>query len=94
MLERKPTHEDVLGAYAGLRPLIDSGDGRSADLSRKHVVLTAGKLARTALKTPAYTTLVAIDPLWSTHKTISRNDDRFRPNPIRVSGITVLYSAW
>ncbi|MBS4730138.1 glycerol-3-phosphate dehydrogenase/oxidase [Mycobacterium sp. SM1] len=30
---------DVIGAYAGLRPLIDAGDGRSADLSRRHAVV-------------------------------------------------------
>ncbi|MEZ0577396.1 glycerol-3-phosphate dehydrogenase/oxidase [Nocardioides sp. MH1] len=38
-------HSDVVGAYAGLRPLLDTGgpeDGTSstADLSRKHAVLT------------------------------------------------------
>ncbi|GJF18315.1 glycerol-3-phosphate dehydrogenase [Mycolicibacterium cyprinidarum] len=30
---------DVIGAYAGLRPLIDSGDGSTADLSREHAVI-------------------------------------------------------
>lgn len=30
---------DVIGAYAGLRPLIDTGDGRSADVSRRHAVV-------------------------------------------------------
>ncbi|ULE32020.1 glycerol-3-phosphate dehydrogenase/oxidase [Mycobacterium sp. IDR2000157661] len=29
---------DVLGAYAGLRPLIDTGTGRTADVSREHAV--------------------------------------------------------
>ncbi len=33
------TRDDVRGAYAGLRPLIDSGDGRTSDLSREHAVL-------------------------------------------------------
>ncbi|WP_432092814.1 glycerol-3-phosphate dehydrogenase/oxidase [Streptomyces sp. bgisy100] len=33
--------EQVIGAFAGLRPLLDSGGGRSADLSRRHAVLTA-----------------------------------------------------
>lgn len=34
------TTADVTGAYAGLRPLIDTGeDGRTADLSRDHAVL-------------------------------------------------------
>lgn len=32
---------DVLGTYSGLRPLLDSGDGNSADISRHHSVLTA-----------------------------------------------------
>ena len=31
--------DDVVGAYAGLRPLIDSGDGSTADLSRDHAVV-------------------------------------------------------
>ncbi|MGB0961699.1 MAG: glycerol-3-phosphate dehydrogenase/oxidase [Mycobacterium sp.] len=31
--------DDVMGAYAGLRPLIDSGDGDTADLSRDHAVV-------------------------------------------------------
>jgi glycerol-3-phosphate dehydrogenase len=33
----KPT--DVIGAYAGLRPLIDTGAGRTADVSREHAVV-------------------------------------------------------
>ncbi|MGF2951957.1 FAD-dependent oxidoreductase [Mycobacterium sp. THU-M116] len=32
-------HDDVIGAYAGLRPLIDSGAGRTADVSREHAVV-------------------------------------------------------
>ncbi len=30
---------DVIGAYAGLRPLIDTGGGRTADVSREHAVV-------------------------------------------------------
>ena len=30
---------DVIGSYAGLRPLVDAGDGRTADLSRDHAVV-------------------------------------------------------
>ena len=30
---------DVVGAYAGLRPLIDTGAGRTADVSREHAVV-------------------------------------------------------
>ncbi|WP_068182583.1 glycerol-3-phosphate dehydrogenase/oxidase [Mycobacterium sp. UM_CSW] len=32
---------DVVGAYAGLRPLIDTGEGRTADVSREHAVVEA-----------------------------------------------------
>ncbi|GAB3198637.1 glycerol-3-phosphate dehydrogenase/oxidase [Nocardioides hungaricus] len=32
---------DVVGAYAGLRPLLHSDDGSTADLSRRHAVLTS-----------------------------------------------------
>jgi glycerol-3-phosphate dehydrogenase len=36
-----PLHrEDVVGAFAGLRPLLDA-DGETADLSRRHAVLTS-----------------------------------------------------
>ena len=40
VLARELTDADVLGSYAGLRPLLE-GTGRSADLSRKHAVLRA-----------------------------------------------------
>jgi glycerol-3-phosphate dehydrogenase len=40
VLERELTREDVLGSYAGLRPLLQA-EGSTADLSRKHAVLTA-----------------------------------------------------
>ncbi len=40
VLARPLTKADVLGSYAGLRPLLDA-PGRSADLSRKHAVLTS-----------------------------------------------------
>lgn len=38
-LQTKLTTADVTGAYAGLRPLIDAGEGRTSDLSRDHAVL-------------------------------------------------------
>ncbi|GII83436.1 glycerol-3-phosphate dehydrogenase [Sphaerisporangium siamense] len=38
VLETPIVHADVAGAYAGLRPLL-AGEGRSADLSRRHTVL-------------------------------------------------------
>jgi glycerol-3-phosphate dehydrogenase len=39
-LERPLTRADVVGAYAGLRPLLDS-NGSTADLSRRHAVLVS-----------------------------------------------------
>jgi glycerol-3-phosphate dehydrogenase len=33
------TRADVIGAYAGLRPLIDTGTGHTADVSREHAVV-------------------------------------------------------
>ncbi|CAM3176937.1 glycerol-3-phosphate dehydrogenase/oxidase [Nocardioides dubius] len=38
--DRPLRRDDVVGAYAGLRPLLDS-DGSTADLSREHAVLTS-----------------------------------------------------
>jgi glycerol-3-phosphate dehydrogenase len=32
-------HADVIGAYAGLRPLVDTGEGRTADISRDHAII-------------------------------------------------------
>ncbi|MFE9425107.1 glycerol-3-phosphate dehydrogenase/oxidase [Kitasatospora sp. NPDC006697] len=40
-LRRPLTRADVIGSFAGLRPLLDDGTGRTADVSRKHAVLTA-----------------------------------------------------
>jgi glycerol-3-phosphate dehydrogenase len=39
VLARPLTRAEVAGSYAGLRPLVEGSGGRSADLSRKHVVL-------------------------------------------------------
>jgi glycerol-3-phosphate dehydrogenase len=38
-LNVKLGRDDVVGAYAGLRPLIDTGTGRTADVSRDHAVV-------------------------------------------------------
>ena len=40
-LETGLTRHDVLGTFAGLRPLVDTGDGETADLSRDHALLTS-----------------------------------------------------
>ncbi len=37
-----PVHrDDVVGAFAGLRPLLDSRGGRTSDISRRHAVLSS-----------------------------------------------------
>jgi glycerol-3-phosphate dehydrogenase len=41
-LERPLTRTDVVGTFAGLRPLIAGVEGRSADLSRRHAVVDGG----------------------------------------------------
>ncbi len=38
-LDTKLGRDDVIGAYAGLRPLVDTGAGRTADVSRDHAVV-------------------------------------------------------
>ena len=38
-LERPLTDADVLGRYAGFRPLLDTGAGSTADLSRRHSIV-------------------------------------------------------
>lgn len=38
-LERPLTRADILGTYSGLRPLLHSEDGSTADVSRKHAVI-------------------------------------------------------
>jgi glycerol-3-phosphate dehydrogenase len=40
VMQSPVTRADVVGAFAGLRPLVEAG-GRTADLSRKHVVVTS-----------------------------------------------------
>ena len=40
-LARPLTRDDVVGVFAGLRPLLDTGAGETADLSRRHAVLTS-----------------------------------------------------
>ncbi len=38
-LSRPLVHEDVVGVYAGLRPLLSSGQGDTTELSREHAVM-------------------------------------------------------
>ena len=52
---REPlTRADLLGTYSGLRPLLDTGGSSTADISRKHAVLTAadGLVTSSAASSP------------------------------------------
>jgi glycerol-3-phosphate dehydrogenase len=42
ILEEPVTAADVVGSYAGLRPLVDDGQGATADLSRRHALVQRG----------------------------------------------------
>lgn len=39
VLQRRLTPADVLGRYAGFRPLLDTGAGATADISRRHAII-------------------------------------------------------
>ncbi|MQY07831.1 glycerol-3-phosphate dehydrogenase/oxidase [Actinomadura macrotermitis] len=41
VLDEPVRREDVVGAFAGLRPLLDDARGSTADISRRHAVLTS-----------------------------------------------------
>jgi glycerol-3-phosphate dehydrogenase len=41
VLDHPPRRDDVIGAFAGLRPLLDTGGGTTADVSRRHAVLVS-----------------------------------------------------
>ncbi len=41
VLDARVRRGDVAGAFSGLRPLLDAGSGRTADLSRRHAVITS-----------------------------------------------------
>jgi glycerol-3-phosphate dehydrogenase len=42
-LQRPLTDEDVLGGFAGFRPLLDTGAGSTADLSRRHAIVESAE---------------------------------------------------
>ena len=48
-LETPLSRADVVGSYAGVRPLLDGAEGRTADLSRRHAVLRGGNGVWTVL---------------------------------------------
>lgn len=43
-LEQPLQRTDVIGSFAGVRPLLEGAQGRTADLSRRHTVLEDGEL--------------------------------------------------
>ncbi|GGC60741.1 glycerol-3-phosphate dehydrogenase/oxidase [Hoyosella rhizosphaerae] len=60
VIEQPLTRSDVVGAFAGLRPLLDS-DGHTADLSRRHAVITSrnGVITVVGGKLTTYRTMAA-----------------------------------
>lgn len=48
-LDRPLHYDDILGTYSGLRPLLDDGQGVTADLSRKHSIIVGDTGAVTVL---------------------------------------------
>jgi glycerol-3-phosphate dehydrogenase len=48
-LDRPLTRGDVVGSFAGVRPLLAGADGRTADLSRRHAVVQGENGVRTVL---------------------------------------------
>lgn len=48
-MSRSLHRDDVVGAFAGLRPLLEGAPGSTADLSRRHAVLTGAGTARTVV---------------------------------------------
>ncbi|MFI9383942.1 glycerol-3-phosphate dehydrogenase/oxidase [Kutzneria sp. NPDC052558] len=70
VLQQPLTPADVIGSYAGLRPLIEQDGSRSADLSRRHAVLTSpeGVITVVGGKLTTYRRMAA-DAVDATHLT-------------------------
>jgi glycerol-3-phosphate dehydrogenase len=97
--ERPLTRDDVVGAYAGLRPLLDA-EGSSADLSRKHAVLTSaagvvtvvgGKL--TTYRRMAQDTMVAVDAVLARSGPVSGQVSGRVSGPCRTARLPLLGAA-
>jgi glycerol-3-phosphate dehydrogenase len=83
---REPlTEADVLGTWAGLRPLVaHAGSERTADLSRRHRVTTsaAGVVTVTGGKLTTYRKMAA-DTVDEVLRALGQNARRLRPSPTR-----------
>jgi glycerol-3-phosphate dehydrogenase len=80
------TPADVVGSFAGLRPLAAGGQGRSADLSRRHVVRTRddGLVTVYGGKLTTYRKMAedAVDAVLAAHPELSAQPCRTRRLPL------------
>jgi glycerol-3-phosphate dehydrogenase len=96
VLQRNLTREDVIGSYAGLRPLLEA-EGQTADLSRHHAVIKAsnGVITIVGGKLTTYRKMAA-DAVNATNvtripcrtKDIRLVDDRPQPTTPIAPGVT------
>jgi glycerol-3-phosphate dehydrogenase len=90
------TRADLLGTYAGLRPLLDSADGPTADISRRHAVITGpdglvtivgGKLT-TYRRMAQHALDTALGP--DGRSAAARSVDRLPAGPCRTHGLPLI----
>ena len=80
-----PTRDDVVGAYAGLRPLLEvDGTDESADLSRRHAILTSSTGVTTVVggKLTTYRRMA--------EDTVDAISDRVSAGPCRTASLPLL----
>ncbi len=88
------TRADVVGTFSGLRPLLDRGGARTADLSREHVVLTGGDGMVTVVggKLTTYRRMAqdAVDAALAAARARGR---RMRAGPVRTRALPLVGAA-
>ncbi len=83
-----PTRDDVVGAFAGLRPLLEvAGTDATADLSRRHAILTSATGVTTVVggKLTTYRRMA--------QDTLDALDDRLSAGPCRTASLPLLGAA-
>lgn len=81
-LERPLDRSDVVGSFAGVRPLLAGAEGRTADLSRRHAVLEDGDL------------LTVVGGKLTTYRQMAQDAvDRLTAVPCRTTGLPLVGAA-